>query len=148
MRRSSQELLLTRSHDHSPDEESWDGFCPDIPMPTDVSPRPAHHHTRRHSGLCPNDVISQEHIDGTSSPTQITVKAHRSCRHNKTGYHHNCHCDTVTPVENLSERYGLVEEPEEIQRKRQSMEKEAADEVTEIMHEELMADMEAGQSRL
>lgn len=91
-------------------------------------------------------MILSKHADGTSSPTQITVKA-RSCRHNKSGYHHDCHCSSVTPVENLSERYGLVEEPQEISRKTQSLDKQAAEKVAEIMHDELLADMEA-QSRV
>jgi len=148
MRRPSQEQLFGRSHhDHSPEEETWDGFCPDISMPSHASPRQTLHHTRRHSGLCPENVISQEHCDGRSSPTQITLKP-RVCHHTKSGYHHECHCESVTPVENLSERYGLVEEPEEIEQKRKSLEKQAADEVAEIMHAELLADMEAKQSRL
>jgi hypothetical protein len=64
------------------------------------------------------------------------------------GYQHNCHCDVVTPTENVSERYGLVEEPEIILEKRISLEKHAADKVAEIMHDEMVADMEAKQSRL
>lgn len=52
------------------------------------------------------------------------------------------------PSENLTERYGLVEEPEEVQRRSLSSEKQAADEVAEIMHAELIADMEARQSRV
>lgn len=145
MRRPSQEhLALTRSHSHSPDEESWDGFCPDIHMPEHAPARPVHH-TRRHSGLCPQDLITaQSHHDGRTSPhTQMTFKA-RHCPHNASGYHHNCHCETVTPLENLRERYGLVEEPAKT--RRDSLEGEAADEMADIMHEELMADLEARQS--
>ncbi|EXJ77433.1 hypothetical protein A1O3_09659, partial [Capronia epimyces CBS 606.96] len=115
MRRPSQEnLAMTRSHSHSPDDESWDGFCPDIHMPEHAPARPLHH-TRRHSGLCPQDVVTaQAHQDGRTSPhTQMTIKA-RSCPHSAAGHHHACHCESVTPTENLTERYGLVEEPEEI----------------------------------
>ncbi|KAL2429246.1 hypothetical protein ABEF95_001646 [Exophiala dermatitidis] len=149
MRRPSQEHLVntrSRSHSHSPDEESWDGFCPDIHMPDHHTPTRPMHHTRRHSGLCPQDLISAEahHSSGRTSPhtyTQMTIKARPSChhQHHPAGYHHDCHCERVTPVENLSERYGLVEEPEDM------LEAAAAHEVAEIMHEELVADMEARQ---
>lgn len=138
---ASHELQLTRrdSH-HSGDEESWEGFCPDIAMPTELPPR-VRNHTRRHSGLCPGNLVSQTHVDGRTSPTQMTTK-------HSAGYQHNCHCDVVTPTENLSERYGLVEEPEIILEKRISLEKHAANKVAEIMHDEMVADMEAKQSRL
>jgi hypothetical protein len=43
----------------------------------------------------------------------MTVKP-RICRHTSSGYHHECHCEAVTPVENLSERYGLVGQREDI----------------------------------
>lgn len=115
-------------------------------MPKEVVPR-SPHHSRRHSGLCPESVISQEHSEGHASPIQMMVKP-RSCHHTKSGYHHDCHCEAVRPVENLDERYGLVEEPEEILQQRHSLEKEAADRVAEIMHAELVADMEAAQCRL
>ncbi|EXJ82077.1 hypothetical protein A1O1_08146 [Capronia coronata CBS 617.96] len=149
MRRPSQEHLATaRSNSHSPDDESWDGFCPDIHMPEHAAARPAHH-TRRHSGLCPQDLITAKtHQDGrTSPPTQMTIKS-RPCHHTASGYHHDCHCERVTPVENLSERFGLVEEPEEIVQLRRSLEMEAADQMTEIMHEELVADLQARQMRM
>lgn len=147
MRRPSQEFLLGLRRDQSPDEETWDGFCPDIAMPNHHSPRPTLHHARRHSGLCPDNIISQVHPDGRSSPTQITAKP-QPCRHNSSGYHHDCHCENVTPVENLAERYGMVEEPTEIELKRRSTEQEAMNKVAEIMHQELLADMEARQCRL
>ncbi|KAK5053721.1 hypothetical protein LTR84_001682 [Exophiala bonariae] len=148
MRRSSQDLLKQK-HNHSPEPESWDGFCPDIVMPTQDAPRPSAHHTRRHSGLCPENLINIDHQhDGKSSPPQILVK-HRPCRQHSTSYHHDCHCESVTPIENLSERYGIVDEPTEMEIDwRRSMEKDAMDRVTEIMHEELIADMEARQARL
>jgi len=139
-RGSSQDLSLTHSHshhNHSPDEESWDGFCPDIQMPNEMPPRvTVRNHTRRHSGLCPGNLVSQTHSDGTHSPTQMTTK-------HSSGYHHNCRCEVVTPTENLTERYGLVEEPGIILEKRASLDKEAANKVSEIMHDEMMADMEA-----
>ncbi|KAI1630226.1 hypothetical protein EDD37DRAFT_90594 [Exophiala viscosa] len=142
-RGSFQDLSLTRSHSHhnhnhsGDDEESWDNFCPDIQMPTEMPPRvTVRNHTRRHSGLCPGNVVSQTHSDGTHSPTQMTTK------HNS-GFQHNCHCEVVTPTENLSERYGLIEEPGIILEKRASLEKEAANKVSEIMHDEMVADMEA-----
>ena len=148
MRRPSQEFLVgRRHHDHNRDEEMWDGFCPDISMPSQASPRPSLHHVRRQSGLCPENIITQEHHEGGSSPTQMTLKS-RICHHNESGYHHECHCETVTPTENLTERYGLGEEPGEIEQKRKRLEQQAAAEVAGIMHEELLADMEARQSRL
>ena len=144
MRRSSQNLILTRTHSHHSEDEGYESFCPDICMPTEL-PRPRNH-TRRHSGLCPGNLISQEHSDGRTSPTQMTVK-YPSARHNS-GYNNKCHCETVIPTENLSERYGLVEEPEEIKPERQSLDAQAANEMAEIMREEMVADMEARQSML
>jgi len=113
MRRSSQELSFNRYHDHNSDKETWDGFCPDISMPMRGSPSASLHHTRRHSGLCPDNTISQECPSGHSLPTQITVKP-RPCRQNSSGYHHDYYCQNVTPVDNLSESYGLVENPGDI----------------------------------
>jgi len=148
MRRSSQDLL-NQKHDHSPEPESWDGFCPDIVMPAQDAPRPSAHHARRHSGLCPENLVNIDHQhDGKSSPPQVLVK-HRPCRQHSNSYHQDCHCESVTPVENLSERYGIVDEPTEMEiGRRRSMEKDTMDRVTEIMHEELIADMEARQARL
>ncbi|KAK5279588.1 hypothetical protein LTR20_002685 [Exophiala xenobiotica] len=144
MRRSSQNLLLTHSHSHHSEDEGYESLCPDICMPVEL-PRPRNH-TRRHSGLCPGNLISQEHSDGRTSPTQMTVK-HPSAQHSS-GYNNKCHCETIIPTENLSERYGLVEEPEEIKPKRQSLDAQAANGMAEIMREEMMADMEARQPML
>jgi hypothetical protein len=77
----------------------------------------------------------------------MTIKS-RTCAHGKSGYHHDCHCEKVTPFENLSERYGLVEEPEETVQQRRSLEHQAAEQLAEILHEELVADMEARQSKV
>lgn len=148
MRRSSQDLLLKRSHDHSPESESWDGFCPDIVMPTQDLPRSSVHHARRHSGLCPDNLFDTERTDGKSTPPRISARQ-RPCQHHSNSYHHDCHCESVTPIENLSERYGMVDESTEMEvDRRRSIEKQAMDQVAEIMHEELMADMEARQGRL
>ncbi|KIV89037.1 hypothetical protein, variant [Exophiala mesophila] len=138
MRRPSQELLSITT-------DTVDDFCPDIAMPK--CQRPAMHHTRRHSGLCPENLVAQEFSDGTHSPTQMTVKP-RACRHNSSGYHHDCHCESVKPVDNLSARYGIDDHSGPIKVRRQSTEQEAMDQVSEIMHEEMLADMEARQSRL
>ena len=142
MRRPSQELLFAPS-------DVAEDFCPDIVMPK--AQRPIMHHARRHSGLCPDNMVAHELSDGTHSPTQITLKS-KPCSHNSsssaTGYHHDCHCETVTPVDNLSARYGQIEDPARNVVRRKSTEKEAMDLVHEIMHEELLADMEAKQSRL
>ena len=107
-------------------------------MPAEMPPRvTVRNHIRRHSGLCPGNVVTQTHSDGTHSPTQMTTK-------DGSGYHHNCRCEVVTPTENLSERYGLIEEPTIILEKRMGLEKQAADKVSEIMHDEMVADREAG----
>ncbi|KAJ9639311.1 uncharacterized protein PV06_10028 [Exophiala oligosperma] len=144
MRRSSQNLVLTRSHSHlSSDDEESESFCPDICMPTEV-PRPRVH-TRRHSGLCPGNLVSQEHNGGRTSPTQMTLK--QSAQHNS-GSNTKCHCETILPSDNLDERYGLVEEPEEIKPQRQSLDHQAADQMAQIMREELIADLRARQPML
>lgn len=84
----------------------------------------------------------------------MTMKVRGSGSHSPSGAT-ACHCETVLPVENLSERYGLVEEPATMMldspphhQRRESLEKEAADQLSDIMHEELIADMEARQCRL
>jgi hypothetical protein len=64
-------------------------------------------------------------------------------------HHHNkCNCETIIPQENLDERYGLVEEPQEIRRKRESLDQESAGRLADIMHQELISDMEARQCML
>jgi len=148
MRRPSQDLVLKHKHDHGPEPESWDGFCPDIAMPNQDVPRPALHHTRRHSGLCPENITHLDRSEGRSSPTQVLVKQ-RPCRHSSNNYHHECHCEEITPTENLTERYGKVDEPTDMEiERRRSIEKQAMDQVAKIMHEELIAGMEARQARL
>lgn len=148
MRRSSQDNGSKHKHDHSPEAESWDGFCPDIAMPTQDVPRPPLHHTRRHSGLCPESITHLNRSENKSPPAQVLAKQ-RPCRQSSNGYHHECHCEGVTPIENLTERYGLVDEPVDMEiERRRSIEKQAMDQVSEIMHEELIADMEARQARL
>ncbi|KIW13416.1 hypothetical protein PV08_08604 [Exophiala spinifera] len=147
MRRSSHNLVLTRSRSHlSSDDEDSESFCPDICMPTEVH-RPRVH-TRRHSGLCPGNLISQEHNDGRTSPTQMTRK-NSSTPHNSAS-NANCHCETIIPGDNLDERYGLVEEPEEIKPRRQraSLDQQAAEQMAQIMREELIADLRARQPML
>ena len=65
------------------------------------------------------------------------------------GHHYDkCNCETVIPQDNLGERYGLVEEPQGIRRKRDSLDQEAASRLADIMHQELVADMEARQCML
>ena len=92
----------------------WEEFCPDISMPPAIMQLPSpRHHTRRHSGLCPDGFRTQERDAGHSTPpTQISIKDRRPYQqHDRPeGFHHKCHCETVTPIDNLSERYGLVEE--------------------------------------
>ncbi|OAP61045.1 hypothetical protein AYL99_06049 [Fonsecaea erecta] len=148
LRRTSQERRFSLEHECSSSEEEWDGFCPDIAMPKDLTPPPSPHHKRRHSCLCPVGVIAQEHHNsGSVSPVQMTVKEGAArCAHY--GHHHSkCNCQAVLPVENLEERYGLVGEPAQTRRKL-SLEKGAATQLAEIMHAEMMSDMEARNSRL
>ncbi|KEF51142.1 uncharacterized protein A1O9_12756 [Exophiala aquamarina CBS 119918] len=148
MRRSSQDRVVKDKHDHSPEPELWDGFCPDIAMPTQDVPRPSVHHTRRHSGLCPESIAHLDRSESQGSPAKVHVKP-QPCRHTSHDYHHECHCEGITPVDNLTERYGLVDEPFEMEiERRRSIEKQAMDKVADIMHEELIADMEARQGRL
>ncbi|KIX95344.1 uncharacterized protein Z520_08861 [Fonsecaea multimorphosa CBS 102226] len=151
LRRTSQERRFSLEHDCSSSEEEWDGFCPDIAMPKEMTPPPSsspHHHKRRHSCLCPVGVVAQEHhTNGSVSPVQMTVKEGGSrCAHY--GHHsNNCNCQSVLPVENLDARYGLVEEPAQTRRKL-SLEQGAATRLADIMHAELVSDMEARNSHL
>ncbi len=60
------------------------------------------------------------------------------------GHHQkDCNCEMIIPQENLDERYGLVEEPEQIRPKRDSLDQEAAGRLADIMHQELISDMKA-----
>ncbi|EXJ71442.1 uncharacterized protein A1O5_05250 [Cladophialophora psammophila CBS 110553] len=146
LRRTSQERHFPIEHDYSSSEEEWEGFCPDISMPKDLTPPPTPHHKRRHSCLCPASLITQEHKSGSVSPVQMTVKeAAARCPHY--GQHSKCNCQNVLPEENLEERYGLVEAPGQTRRKL-SLEKDAANQLAGIMHAELIADMQARNSRL
>jgi len=146
LRLPSQEHLPALIRHDSTSSEEWDGFCPDITMPKDttISHSPTRHfHQRRHSGLCPRNVSHHERKSSIGSPIQMLAKEHAD-----TLNHDKCNCETIIPQDNLSERYGLVEEPQEIRRKRDSLDQEAASQLAEIMHQELMSDMEARQCLL
>ncbi|OQV04347.1 hypothetical protein CLAIMM_09243 [Cladophialophora immunda] len=146
LRRTSQERRFSLDHECSSSEEEWDGFCPDIAMPKDLTPPPSPHHKRRHSCLCPVGVVAQEHHkSGTVTPVQMIVKEGARCPHY--GHHNKCNCQSVLPEENLEERYGLVEEPAQTRRKL-SLEKGAANQLADIMHAELISDMAARNSHL
>ncbi|KIW82425.1 hypothetical protein Z517_05452 [Fonsecaea pedrosoi CBS 271.37] len=147
LRRPSQEIRFPLDHECSSSEEEWDGFCPDIHMPKDLTPPPSPHHKRRHSCLCPVGVVAQEHHkSGTVSPVQMTVKEAAQSHHY--GHHHNkCNCQTVLPEENLEERYGLVGEPA-LTRRKLSLEEGAANQLASIMHAELISDMKARNNHL
>ncbi|ETI21821.1 hypothetical protein G647_05890 [Cladophialophora carrionii CBS 160.54] len=134
-------------HDSTSSEEEWDGFCPDITMPKDLYHSASHRSIqRRHSSLCPTNVANHERKGSGSSPVQMLVKEQAA---DALAHHHNkCNCETIIPRENLDERYGLVEEPEEIRRKRDSLDQEAAGRLADIMHQELVSDMEARQCML
>ncbi|OCT52275.1 hypothetical protein CLCR_09079 [Cladophialophora carrionii] len=134
-------------HDSTSSEEEWDGFCPDITMPKDLY-HPASHRSiqRRHSSLCPTNVANHERKGSGGSPVQMLVKEQAA---GALAHHHNrCNCETIIPQENLDERYGPVEEPEEIRRKRDSLDQEAAGRLADIMHQEPVSDMEARQCML
>ncbi|KIW67822.1 hypothetical protein PV04_07048 [Phialophora macrospora] len=133
-------------HDSTSSEEEWDGFCPDITMPKDLCPSPSRRSLqRRHSSLCPKNVANHERKASGSSPVQMLAKDHADAL----AHHHNkCNCETIIPQENLDERYGLVEEPQEMMRKRDSLDQEAAGRLADIMHQELVSDMEARQCML
>jgi len=133
-------------HDSTPSEEEWDGFCPDITMPKDHSHSPSRRSLQRqHSGLCPKNVTNHERKGSCGSPLQLLAKDHVDAL----GHHqHNCNCESIIPQDNLDERYGLVEEPRRLGRKRDSLDQETAGRLADIMHQELMADVEARQCML
>ncbi|EXJ59222.1 hypothetical protein A1O7_06654, partial [Cladophialophora yegresii CBS 114405] len=127
-------------HDSTSSDEEWDGFCPDITMPKDGQARRSVQ--RRHSSLCPTNVANHERKGSGGSPVQMLVREHDGAL----AHHHDkCNCETVIPRENLDERYGLVEEVSEIGQRRHSLDQEAAGRLADIMHQELMSDMEARQ---
>src|ERR1700744_5640745 len=58
-------------------EEEWDGFCPDITMPTDLSPSPSRRSLQRqHSVLCTKNVPHHEGKGIGGSPIQMLAKEH------------------------------------------------------------------------
>ncbi|KAJ9607654.1 hypothetical protein H2200_007732 [Cladophialophora chaetospira] len=144
MRVPSQEHLppLIR-HSSTSSEEEWDGFCPDIPMPSDLTHSLSRHSLqRRHSGLCPKTVSHHERKNSCGSPVQMLVKEHAA----EFGHHQkDCNCEMIIPQENLDERYGLLKEREQIRPKRDSLDQEAAGRLAEIMRGELVSDLKARQ---
>jgi hypothetical protein len=133
-------------HESASSEEEWDGFCPDITMPTDLSPSSSRRSIhRQHSGLCPKNVAHHERKGSCGSPIQMLAKEHAG----ELGHHFDkCNCEMVIPQENLTDRYGLVEEPVELKRKRDSLDQDTAGRLADIMHQELVSDMEARQCML
>lgn len=141
---SAEHLPPLVRHNSTSSEEEWDGFCPDIPMPNDLTQSPSRRSLqRRHSGLCPKTVTHHERKTSCGSPIQMLAKEHaESLGHHQAG----CNCEMTIPQENLDERYGLVEEPQQIRRKRSSVDRDAANHFKDIMHQELVSDVDARQS--
>ena len=99
-------------------------------------------HHRQHSSLCPKNVTDHDRKGSAGSYVQLLAGDHAEAL----GHHEDkCDCETVIPQEDLGTRYGLVEEPDEIRRKRDSLDRETASQLAEIVNQELMSDMEARQ---